>query len=142
MKILKLLAERPKEYKKGPSVMSKSARTQRCYEKAFRGQGKLTGFGFKALQYDPHLQLPSGPGLLLSSKQSDSDTGNLNQLDQAAQPLPRILAGFMEAFGISTSKIGHMHIQFDHVPIAKIHLLTVATMRRTYLQFLSARISS
>lgn len=36
--------------------MSKSARTQRRYQKAFRGQRKLTSFGFMAPQYDPHLQ--------------------------------------------------------------------------------------
>ena len=40
--------------------MSKSARTQRRYQKAFKGQRKLTGFGFMAPQYDPHLS--SGPG--------------------------------------------------------------------------------
>ena len=40
--------------------MSKSARTQRRYQKAFRGQTKLTGFGFMAPQCDP--QLSSGPG--------------------------------------------------------------------------------
>ena len=67
--------------------MSKSARTQRRYEKAFRGQGKLTGFGFKALQYDPRLQSLSGPG---PSSSSNSDTGNLNQLNRAAQPPPRL----------------------------------------------------
>ena len=68
-------------------MMSKSARTQRHYEKAFRGQGKLTGFDFKALQYDPRLQSPSGPGL---SSSSNSDTGNLDQLDRAAQPPPHL----------------------------------------------------
>ena len=87
MKILKLPAEQPKEYKKGPSVMSKSARTQRRYEKGFRGHEKLTGVGFKALQYDPRLQSPSGPGPLSSS---NSDTGNLDQLDRAAQPPPHM----------------------------------------------------
>src|SRR6266508_544805 len=40
--------ERPETYQKGPDVMSKSARTQRRYARAFQGQGKLTGFGFKA----------------------------------------------------------------------------------------------
>lgn len=39
--------------------MSKSARTQRCYQKAFRGQRKLTAFGFMATQSDLHLY---GPG--------------------------------------------------------------------------------
>jgi len=70
--------------------MSKSARTQRRYQKAFRGQGKLTGFGFKALQYDPHLQLSSGPGPSSLSKRSDSDTVNLDQLDRATQPPPSL----------------------------------------------------
>jgi hypothetical protein len=37
--------------------MHKSARTQRHYQKAFRGQRKLTGFGFMDPQYGPHLQL-------------------------------------------------------------------------------------
>ncbi|KAF8317806.1 hypothetical protein F5887DRAFT_1088617 [Amanita rubescens] len=48
-RILKLPAERPNEYKKGPSVMSKSARTQRHYQKAFRGQRMLTGFSLGLL---------------------------------------------------------------------------------------------
>ena len=91
MKILKLPAERPKEYKKGPSVMSKSARTQRRYQKAFRGQGKLTDFGFMAPQSNPHLQLSSAPGPSLVSKQSD--TVNLNQVDWATQSPLTVLQG-------------------------------------------------
>ena len=42
--------------------MSKSSRTQRRYQKAFKGQRKLTSFGFMDPQYDPHLQLPIDPG--------------------------------------------------------------------------------
>ena len=52
--------------------MSKSARTQSRYQKAFRGQRKLTSFGFIAPQYDPHLQLSSVPGPSLLSKQNDT----------------------------------------------------------------------
>jgi hypothetical protein len=44
-------SERPKTYKKGPNVMSKSERTQRRHAKAMQGQGRLTGFGFKAPLY-------------------------------------------------------------------------------------------
>jgi hypothetical protein len=36
---------------KGPDVMAKSKQTQERYAQAFRGQGKLTGFGFKAPSY-------------------------------------------------------------------------------------------
>ena len=43
--------ERPKTYQKGPDVMSKSERTQWRHARAFRGQGQLTGFGFKAPLY-------------------------------------------------------------------------------------------
>jgi len=43
--------ERPKTYQKGPDVMSKSERTQRRHARAFRGQGQLSGFGFKAPSY-------------------------------------------------------------------------------------------
>ena len=35
--------------------MSKSLRTQQCYAVAFQGQGKLTGFGFKAPSYSPRV---------------------------------------------------------------------------------------
>jgi hypothetical protein len=44
-------SEKPKTYMKGPDVMAKSKRTQEIYAQAFWGQGKLTGFGFKALSY-------------------------------------------------------------------------------------------
>jgi len=44
-------SERPKTYKKGPDVMSKSEHTQRRHAQATRGQGRLTGFGFKAPSY-------------------------------------------------------------------------------------------
>ena len=33
----------------------------------------------------------------------------------------------------TNNKVGRIHIRFNHVPIAKTHLLTVATMRRTCL---------
>ncbi len=69
--------------------MSKSSRTQRQYQKAFRGQGKLTGFGFKAPHYDPHLQPLSGPGPSSLSKQRDADMVSLNLLDHPVQPLPQ-----------------------------------------------------
>ena len=35
------------------------------------------------------------------------------------------------------SKVGHMHIWFDHVPIAKIHILPTAMMREMYCRFCS-----
>ena len=40
------LSARPKTYKKGPDVMSKSEQTQSCYRKTWKNQSKLTGFGF------------------------------------------------------------------------------------------------
>ena len=49
---------RPKTYKKGPDVMSKSKCTQQRYQRTFRGQGKLTGFGFKAPSYLPRVETP------------------------------------------------------------------------------------
>jgi len=49
--LLIMQPERPKTYQKGPDVMSKSERTQRRHARAFRGQGQLTGFGFKAPSY-------------------------------------------------------------------------------------------
>jgi hypothetical protein len=66
--------------------MRKAARTQRRYQKAFRGQGKLTGFGFKAPHYDSHLQPLSGPGLSSLSKQRGADTVSLNPLDHVQPP--------------------------------------------------------
>ena len=42
---------KPKTYQKGPDVMSKSTQTQQHYAVVFQGQGKLTGFGFKAPTY-------------------------------------------------------------------------------------------
>ena len=42
---------RPKTYKKGPDVMSKSERTQRRHAQVMQGQGRLTGFGFKGPLY-------------------------------------------------------------------------------------------
>jgi hypothetical protein len=89
LETLNFPAEWPKEYKKGPDVMSKSSRTQRWYQKAFRCQGKLTGFGFKAPNYDPHLQLLSGPGPSSLSKQRDADMVSLNLLDHPVQPPPQ-----------------------------------------------------
>ena len=50
--------DRPKTYKKGPDVMSKSKRTQQRYQRTFRGQGKLTGFRFKAPSYPPRVETP------------------------------------------------------------------------------------
>src|ERR1700691_3419448 len=41
----------------------------------------------------------------------------------------------------SPTKVGRIDIRLDHVPIAKTHLLPAATMRRTFLQILSARTS-
>ena len=43
---------------KGPDVMAKSKRTQERYARAFRGQGKLTGFGFKAPLYPVRVKGP------------------------------------------------------------------------------------
>ena len=45
-------SERPKTYKKGPDVMSKSAEwTQRRHARAMQCQGRQTGFRFKAPAY-------------------------------------------------------------------------------------------
>ena len=87
--------------------MSKSARTQRHYEKAFRGQGKLTGFGFKALQYDPRLQSPSGPG------PSSSSNLNLDQLDRAAQPPPRLQESLQDSRKRSASVLSDPSMDRD-----------------------------
>jgi hypothetical protein len=45
--------------------MSKSERTQRRHAKAFRGQGKLTGFGFKAPAYPTKILGPMNPPALV-----------------------------------------------------------------------------
>jgi len=49
--LLIMQSERPKTYTKGPDVMSKSERTRRRHAQAMHGQGRLTGFGFKAPSY-------------------------------------------------------------------------------------------
>jgi hypothetical protein len=37
------------------------------------------------------------------------------------------------------NKVGHIHIQLDHVLIAKIHLSPAAMMRKRFLEILSTR---
>ncbi|KAI0058049.1 hypothetical protein BV25DRAFT_1919585 [Artomyces pyxidatus] len=49
---------RPKEYKKGPDVASKSARTRRRYAKSIKKQMNLTSFGF---QVGKGMDLPTPP---------------------------------------------------------------------------------
>jgi hypothetical protein len=69
---------RPKTYKKGPDVMSKSERTQRRHAQAMQGQGRLTGFGFKA---------PSYPVRVVGVKQPAKPPSELIPIDQPiAQP--------------------------------------------------------
>ena len=51
--------------------MTKSARTKRQYQKTFKGQGKLTGYGFKAPQYDSKVKVkqPSLPMITKTTQQ-------------------------------------------------------------------------
>jgi len=59
--------------------MSKSERTQRRHAKAMRGQGRLTGFGFKA---------PSHPVRVVGVKQPAKPPSKSIPVDQPiAQPL-------------------------------------------------------
>jgi len=48
----------------------------------------------------------------------------------------------MAAPMLLTPKVGCIHIQFDHVPITKIHLLAAAMTRRTFLQIPPLKIPS
>lgn len=55
--------------------MNKSKRTQQRYQRAFRGQGKLTGFGFKAPSYPPRVKGPkSGPKVIARPVASEEPT--------------------------------------------------------------------
>ena len=63
--------------------MSKSLRTQQHYAVAFQGQGKLTGFGFKAPSYSPRVH-----GTILRGKSSLSPVVEPNQ-QPTAQPPPQ-----------------------------------------------------
>ena len=61
--------ERPKTYQKGPDVMSKSEQTQQRHARAFRGQGQLTGFRFKAPSYPTRVVGPKAKANLPASTQ-------------------------------------------------------------------------
>ncbi len=79
--------EQPKTYQKGPDVMSKSAQTQRRYVRAFRGQGKLTGFGFKAPAHPTRVLGPKAKGKAKSPISiEDSDSEPITQ-PRAQHPL-------------------------------------------------------
>jgi hypothetical protein len=53
--------------------MSKSERTQRQHAKAFQGQGKLTGFGFKAPAYPTKVLGPMNPPVLVRDIELESN---------------------------------------------------------------------
>ena len=63
--------------------MSKSTRTQQCYAVAFRGQGKLTRFRFKAPAYSPRVH-----GTKLAGKRTSSPVVEPDQ-QPIAQPPPQ-----------------------------------------------------
>ena len=49
-----MVPARPKTYKKGPDVMSKSERTQSRYRKEWKDQSTLASFGFRRTAPRPH----------------------------------------------------------------------------------------
>ena len=79
-------AERPTSYKKGPDVMSKSARTRRRHQKAFKGQGKLTGYGFKAPQYDPKVKPKQRSLPTMTKNTTTTKEREMDEDDRGAQP--------------------------------------------------------
>ena len=79
--------DRPKTYKKGPDVMSKSKRTQQRYQRTFRGQGKLTGFGFKAPSYPPRVETPKSKPKVTIRAAVKVPVASEEPIDEIAQPL-------------------------------------------------------
>ena len=67
--------------------MSISKRIQQRYQRTFRGQGKLTGFGFKAPTYLPRVETPKSKPKVTIRAAIKVPVASEEPIDEIAQPL-------------------------------------------------------